>query len=315
MRTEEIIQLLKERKTDFLKTKLFSEFPGIYAFFYIGNDFPILHDSVSKNEIIYIGKTESSQNKRNSKTHFKTGKTGSSTVRKSIGSLLFTKDNLKPIPRNETDYEKGRFSHFKFDSDSEEKITNWMKNNLALSFFEYPRTKQEIEDLETEIIVRLKPVLNIDNKNPSNPFKAQIKQLRKDCATIAIKNSAFQNNEPKIKRTNKKTKAYPKAENGIILIDNITKSDAKSRNIRIKANNKHLFPEEKQDNRETFLLNFKAGNVEFIAKYIIGSKDGKSRSGILKVGDEIYQDRLKIKAFTNLKITKSKNNKYTIEKL
>jgi hypothetical protein len=106
MTTKEIIELLKEKETDFLKTKSFSKFPGIYAFFFIGNDFPLLGDSVSKHQIIYIGKTESSQEKRDAKTHFTTGKTGSSTVRKSIGSILCAKESLKPIPRNETDYKK-----------------------------------------------------------------------------------------------------------------------------------------------------------------------------------------------------------------
>jgi len=99
MTTKEIIELLKEKETDFLKTKSFSKFPGIYAFFYIGNDFPLLGNSVSKHQIIYIGKTESSQEKRDAKTHFTSGKTGSSTVRKSIGSILCAQENLKPIPR------------------------------------------------------------------------------------------------------------------------------------------------------------------------------------------------------------------------
>lgn len=186
MTTKEIIELLKERETDFLKTKTFSQLPGIYAFFYIGNDFPLLGDSVSKHQIIYIGKTESSQEKRDSKTHFTTGKTGSSTVRKSIGSILCAQENLKPIPRNNSDYAKGRFSHFKFDNASEIKITDWMENNLALSFYEYPKTKQEIEDLETEIINEIVPILNI-SKNPKNQFKETLQQLRKNCALIAAK--------------------------------------------------------------------------------------------------------------------------------
>lgn len=186
MITKEVIELLKEKKTDFLKTKSFSKFPGIYAFFYIGKDFPLLGNSVSKHQIIYIGKTESSQEKRDAKTHFTTGKTGSSTVRKSIGSLLCAKENLKPIARNETDYKKNRFSHFKFDNLSEIKITRWMENNLALSFYEYPRTKQEIENLETEIIDCLVPILNI-SKNPKNAFKSTLQQLRKNCAIIAAK--------------------------------------------------------------------------------------------------------------------------------
>lgn len=192
MTTKEIIELLKKKETDFLKTNSFSKFPGIYAFFYIGNDFPLLGETVSKHQIIYIGKTETSQEKRDAKTHFTSGKTGSSTVRKSIGSILCAQENLKPIPRNDSDYAKGRFSHFKFDNPSEIKITDWMENNLALSFYEYPKTKQEIEDLETEIINELVPILNI-SKNPKNAFRDTLQQLRKNCATIAAKD--FKPNE------------------------------------------------------------------------------------------------------------------------
>jgi len=196
MTTKEIIKLLKERETDFLKTKSFSKFPGIYALFYIGNDFPLLGDYISKHQIIYIGKTESSQERRDAKTHFTSGKTGSSTVRKSIGSILCTQENLKPIPRNDSDYKKGRFSHFKFDEASELKITNWMENNLALSFYEYSKTKKEIEDLETELINYLVPILNI-SKNPKNAFKDTLQQLRKNCAKMAAKN--YKTNENRIR--------------------------------------------------------------------------------------------------------------------
>jgi hypothetical protein len=318
MTTKEIIELLKERETDFLKTKTFSKLPGIYAFFYIGNDFPLLGDSVSKHQIIYIGKTESSQENRDSKTHFTTGKTGSSTVRKSIGSILCTQEDLKPIPRNDNDYAKGRFSHFKFDNASEKIITNWMKNNLALAFYEYPESKELIDKLETEIIKQLKPILNIDHKNPENPYRDQIKQLRKNCASIAIKNSDFRNPNPEKKETNKtevKRKTLGSSISGIIYIDNITKSDFKNRNIRIKVENKYLFPAEKPGKSISYSLDFKVGNIDFIAKYTIGSKDGKSRSGILKLGDSIYQETLKIQIGTNLKISKTKENKYIIERL
>tara|TARA_R110001606_G_scaffold366147_1_gene521181 strand:- start:1315 stop:2268 length:954 start_codon:yes stop_codon:yes gene_type:complete len=317
MKPNEIIELLKERETDFLSTKTFSQLPGIYAFFYIGNDFPLLGDLVSKHQIIYIGKTESSQEKRDAKTHFTTGKTGSSTVRKSIGSILCSQENLKPIPRNENDYSKGRFSHFKFDLESEEIITNWMKNNLALSFYEYPKTKQEIEILETEIINELVPILNI-SKNPKNTFKDALQQLRKNCATIAIKNSNFKNLNTEKKAIQKQaiqTKNYVSSNSGIVYIDNITKSDSKSRNIRIKSENKHLFPIEKLGNPISYSLEFKTGNTDFIANYTIGSKDGKSRSGVLKLGDNIYNNILKIREGTNLKISKSNENKYSIERL
>ena len=187
MTTKEIIEILKEKETDFLKAKSFSKFPGIYALFFIGNDFPLLGDSVVKHQIIYIGKTESSQEKRDAKTHFTSGKTGNSTVRKSIGSIVCEKENFIPIPRNESDYKKGRLSHFKFDENSEEKITKWMKNNLAISFYEFNKTKQEIEDLETKLILQVVPILNI-SKNPHNPFRNTLKNLRKNCALMAAKN-------------------------------------------------------------------------------------------------------------------------------
>jgi hypothetical protein len=316
MTTEEIIELLKERETDFLKTNTFSQLPGIYAFFYIGNDFPLLGDSVSKHQIIYIGKTESSQEKRDSKTHFTTGKTGSSTVRKSIGSILCVQKNLMPIPRNDSDYAKRRFSHFKFDNPSEIKITDWMKKNMALSFYEYPESKEKIDKLETEIIKQLKPILNIDHKNPEN--LNQIKKLRKNCASIAIKNSDFTNQNPEKKKTNKTEitkKPFGTSTSEIVYIDNISKSDVKSRNIRIKVEKKHLFPTEKSRQPISCSLDFKSGNTDFIAKYTIGSKDGKSRSGVLKLGDSIYQETLKIRTGTSLKICKSKDNKYIIERL
>jgi hypothetical protein len=39
MTTEEIIELLQERETDFLKSKTFSQLPGIYAFFFLATTF------------------------------------------------------------------------------------------------------------------------------------------------------------------------------------------------------------------------------------------------------------------------------------
>lgn len=320
MTTKEIIEFLRKKETDFLQIKSFSKFPGIYAIFFIGDNFPLLGSSVSKHQIIYIGKTESSQEERDAKTHFTSGKTGSSTVRKSIGSLLREQENLNPIPRNDTDYQKGRYSHFKFDDDSEEKITNWMKNNLALSFFDYQKTKQEIEDLETEIIDELVPVLNI-SKNPKNLFKNTLQQLRKECALISSNNIDkvnLKNLNIKKKNSSKpivKNNFYVSDTFGTIYIDNITKSDLKNLNIRIKVENKYLFPTEKTGSPTSYLLDFKVGKIDFIAKYTIGSKDGKSRSGILKLDDNIYQKTLEIQEGTNLKISKSKDNKYIIEKL
>lgn len=317
MTTQDVIELLKKRETEYSKTEYFSQLPGIYAFFFIGNTFPLIGSSVSKHQIIYIGKTESSQEKRDAKTHFTTGKTGSSTVRKSIGSILCEKENLKPIPRNDSDYEKGRFSHFMFDDTSEQLITNWMKNNLALSFYEYPNSRQEIEDLETEIIDALVPILNI-SKNPKNAFKTTLQNLRKNCASSAMQNGnrvTIKTEKQESIKTEIPRTVNASSVSGIIYIDNISESDAKVRHIRIKVANKHLFPSEQPGKPKSYFLTFKHNNSEFSTEYTIGSKDGKSRSGVLELGDHLYTDILKIRAGTTLKISKNAENKYTIERI
>jgi|TARA_B100000959_G_C14934095_1_gene604952 hypothetical protein len=184
MDSEQVILHLTTNRKKFVETTEFSSQPGIYAFFYNGGALPYISELIPDNEIIYIGKTESSQKKRSAQTHFKSGKTGSSTVRRSFGSLLKEKMSLIPIPRNETDFIRGRLSHFKFDENSEYKLTDWMKLNLSISFFEFPKSKQEIEGLESEIIYQLTPKLNID-KNPNNQFKSTLQMLRKQCSNEA----------------------------------------------------------------------------------------------------------------------------------
>lgn len=185
MNIEAVINELKHGPQLFSQIKSFSERPGIYAFFYVGKDSGANKFPIETDTLIYIGKTESSQKSRDANTHFKSGKTGSSTVRKSLGAILAIDLDLKPIPRNDTDYKKGRKSHFKFDETSEERLTQWMMQNIAMTYYEFDGEKDELDSLETNIIQSLIPPLNIDHKNPENPYATDIKRLRKNCASIA----------------------------------------------------------------------------------------------------------------------------------
>ncbi|MBK9320791.1 MAG: hypothetical protein IPM91_19710 [Bacteroidetes bacterium] len=99
---------------------------------------------------------------------------------------------------------------------------------------------------------------------------------------------------------------------GTIYIDNISEKDAQKCQIRIKVANKYIFPNEQPGNPKTYSLNFNHNNSEFTASYSIGSKDGKSRSGVLKFGHYEYTGLLNIKEGSDLKITKLSENKYTI---
>jgi len=180
-----IIAKLINDSYPYKQIRKFYDEPGIYAFFFTGKNFPIETYNPQKDEIIYIGKTESSQASRDEKTHFTSGKTGSSTIRRSLGSLLKEELTLIPIPRNAKDFDAGRKSFFKFDEPSEEKLTRWMKDNLGLSFYEFDKSPEELDILETELIAEAKPLLNIDSKNPDNQYALIIKAARKACADYA----------------------------------------------------------------------------------------------------------------------------------
>jgi hypothetical protein len=205
---EEVIKHLQADSKPFIEISIFDDKPGIYSLYFHGSKFPFSSYQPKPGEIIYIGKTESSQQARDADTHFTSGKTGSSTIRRTFGSFLMTSLKLIPIPRGVADIEQGRLTHFKFDNDSENRLTEWMKMNLGLAFYAYPYSRREIDELETQLIQKLVPVLNIDRKNPGNQHASEIKKLRKQVGLIAYRGhpveriteaNAFPKNAPKPK--------------------------------------------------------------------------------------------------------------------
>ena len=178
-----IIELLKSGLTPFMEIQNFSEKPGIYAIALIGNDFPfpLKTPSLTDGDIIYIGKTNTSAKRRVLKTHFKSGRTGSSTLRRSLGAILRNELTLKPIPRSLVD---GRVRDYKFIIESENKLTEWMINNLTVSFYDFEGGKRLLKELESDIISILKPILNIDG-NAINQNRSLIKELRAKCRELA----------------------------------------------------------------------------------------------------------------------------------
>ena len=180
---EIIIELLKSGLTPFMEIQNFSEGPGIYAIGFEGDNFPfpLKTLSVTNGDIIYIGKTNSSQKRRVLNTHFRSGRTGSSTLRRSLGALLRKELTLKPIPRSLVN---GRVRDYKFIIESENKLTEWMINNLTVSFYNYLGGKRLLRELESEIISILNPILNIDG-NAINQNGSLIKELRAKCRDLA----------------------------------------------------------------------------------------------------------------------------------
>ena len=177
------IEVLRSDLRPLNEIKEISTLSGIYAIGYTGSD-SIEGFSVEKlkhRDIIYIGKTKQSAQKRILNTHFKTGRTGSSTLRRSIGAILREQLDLQPTQRGST---HSGMRDFTFTMESEKSLTEWMINNLSVSFVEYDFGKRLLNRLENEIIYILNPVLNIAN-NPNNKNIYMIKDLRRKCREIA----------------------------------------------------------------------------------------------------------------------------------
>ncbi len=184
----QIINQFKENCKKFEEIDSFSDKPGIYAFFFSSGISPLEKHTPEDGEIMYIGKTEDSQISRDLNTHFTSNKTGSSTVRRSLGALLRESLSLIPTPRSNTEESNRRFTNYKFEEEGEVKLTKWMKKNLGLSFYEYDKSPKEIETLEKSLIQKLKPILNIKD-NLENPYLEVLKNKRKQCVQLAVKNS------------------------------------------------------------------------------------------------------------------------------
>ena len=108
---------------------------------------------------LYVGKAERSLNGRDVGTHFATGKTGSSTVRRSLGALLSSQLDLVPVPRNLT--RPDRSANFALEPAGDARLSDWMEHRLVLATWVKPEGVH-LDDVETAVLLRLRPPLNLD---------------------------------------------------------------------------------------------------------------------------------------------------------
>ncbi len=100
-------------------------------------------------------------------------------------------------------------------------------------------------------------------------------------------------------------------DKGYIYIENITDKDYSKKQVRIIVRNKFLFPDEIIGISKVYNLIIIIGSNEFQTTYRIGSKDGKSRSGVLKTDF----DKWGINFGSVLKVIKVKPFVYQIDKV
>jgi len=182
------LSLIENIKESILRTKrfvdehdIYPEFPGIYCFFL--SESSELKEFGKGGQVMYIGIAKKKLKERDLKQHFKTGKTGASTLRRSIGAILKEDLRLKAIPRGKSN-DTNRIDNYKFDLPEDEELTNWMKANLETGYWvdENGIGYTDLRELEKQLIIKLKPTLDLDNRTRRyNPLAEKLTCLRNIC--------------------------------------------------------------------------------------------------------------------------------------
>lgn len=134
--------------------------PGLYAFYGDERAWSDLGlKPVFDDQPLYVGKAERSLNGRDVGTHFSTGKTGSSTVRRSLAALLVTPLNITAVPRNMAKPDGS--ANYSLDPAGDERLSRWMDERLVLASWSKPDGVL-LDEVETAVLQKLRPPLNLD---------------------------------------------------------------------------------------------------------------------------------------------------------
>ena len=107
---------------------------------------------------LYVGKAERSLVGRDLHTHFATGKTGSSTLRRTLAALLREPLELRAVPRNLARPDGS--ANYSLESSGDERLTEWMHARLRLSLWVRP-DDVVLDEVETAVLNALRPPLNL----------------------------------------------------------------------------------------------------------------------------------------------------------
>lgn len=169
---------LRHARTDAIQ--LVPKEPGLYAFYGDGRAWSELGVRPAfDGQPLYVGKAEKSLNGRDVGTHFAAGRTGSSTVRRSLAALLAAKLALVAVPRN-LDKPDGS-ANFALDPASEMRLSAWMEQRLSLATWTMFEATV-LDEIETVVVRRLRPPLNLDKVGEP---RERLREARKHMADIS----------------------------------------------------------------------------------------------------------------------------------
>lgn len=123
--------------------------------------------------ILYIGIASVSLHKRMYDQELRAK--GHGTFFRSIGGVLGYRPPLGSLRG------KKNKRNYKFSKSDEDKIKQWLDENLVVNWVKY---RSNLESLEGDLIKKYKPIINI-SKNPY--YMNELKAIRKECVAIANK--------------------------------------------------------------------------------------------------------------------------------
>ncbi len=130
---------------------------------------------------LYVGKAERSLRSRDLRTHFRTGRTGSSTVRRSLAALLRDQLNLRAVPRNPA--RPGHFANYGLEPDGDARLTAWMHEHLTIAT--WPTLDLELRVIATLVIDHWQPPLNLSKVRAPSPTLSEGRRAMADEARRA----------------------------------------------------------------------------------------------------------------------------------
>lgn len=150
--------------------------PGVYALFLTpGARVPGV--AQPGNGPLYIG-LSSNLAQREFDTHFAAGKSGFSTLRRSLGALLLGQLDLKPVPRGRGTSDSN-YRNYRFEMEGEHRLSAWMETNLRVAVHAVRNPKA----IEPDLIRAACPPLNLTHW--ANPDAPALKGARAACVAAA----------------------------------------------------------------------------------------------------------------------------------
>lgn len=129
--------------------------------------------------VVYLGRSLSSVYDRVMMTHLATAATGHSTLRRSLGALLFSDLGLRAKPRGTAPWSAADFTNFEFEDDRA--LTDWMYRHLTVAGRKV--AKASVAREEKDALARQMPLLNLSGWR--NPNAKDIRRVRAQCVAAA----------------------------------------------------------------------------------------------------------------------------------